>query len=64
MPARLEKKLAALPWMTPELLADLARPIGEPTDPAALVQPGAPLPIDPIYRDALRSASDANPPRA
>jgi KDO2-lipid IV(A) lauroyltransferase len=63
MPARLEKKFAALPWMTPELLADLARPIGDPTDPAALVQPGAPLPIDPIYRDALRSASDANPPR-
>ncbi len=53
MPPRLERKLAALPWMTPALLADLARPILEPTDPAALAQPGAPLPLEAAYREAL-----------
>ena len=50
MPARLEKKLAALPWMTPALLAELAKPLAAPVDPAALRVPGAPAAIDPRYR--------------
>lgn len=50
MPARLEKKLAALPWMTPALLADLGRPIDAPSDPAALMHPGAPQALDPRFR--------------
>ena len=50
MPARLEKKLAALPWMTPALLAELAKPLDAPVDPAALVLPGNPQAIDPRYR--------------
>ncbi|MFM7051696.1 MAG: lysophospholipid acyltransferase family protein [Planctomycetota bacterium] len=58
MPERLRRKLAALPWMTDALLADLAHPIGEPTDPAATSPAGAPAAIDPRYRapsaEALR----------
>ena len=50
MPARLAHKLEALPWMTPALLAELAKPIGDPVDPAALRAEGAPLAIDPRYR--------------
>ena len=50
MPARLERKLEALPWMTPGLLAELRKPIGESVDPAALRALGAPQAIDPRYR--------------
>ncbi|MEY5061431.1 MAG: Lipid biosynthesis lauroyl acyltransferase [Planctomycetota bacterium] len=50
LPARLEKKLAALPWMTPPLLAELAKPVDAPVDPAALELPGNPQAIDPRYR--------------
>ena len=41
---------AALPWMTPALLADLCRPIDAPSDPAALMHPGAPQALDPRFR--------------
>jgi KDO2-lipid IV(A) lauroyltransferase len=50
MPARLEKKLAALPWMTPALLAELAKPLDAPVNPDALDLPGSPQAIDPRYR--------------
>jgi KDO2-lipid IV(A) lauroyltransferase len=50
MPERLARKLEALPWMTPALLAELAKPLGEPVDPAALRTEGAPRAIDPRYR--------------
>jgi KDO2-lipid IV(A) lauroyltransferase len=54
MPARLERKLAALPWMTPELLAELRKPIGDAVDADAYREAvrasGAPQAIDPRYR--------------
>jgi KDO2-lipid IV(A) lauroyltransferase len=50
MPERLSRKLAALPWMTPNLLAELAKPIDAPVDPAAMNVRGAPRAIDPQYR--------------
>ena len=50
MPERLRRKLAALPWMTDALLAELAKRIDEPTDPAALRIPGAPRAFDARYR--------------
>ena len=54
MPARLEKKLAALPWMRPALLEELRKPLAAPVDPAALHDPGAPMAIDPRYRPVPR----------
>ena len=50
MPDRLAKKLAELPWMTPALLAELAKPIDAPTDPMSMRDPTAPIAIDPRYR--------------
>jgi len=52
MPARLERKLASLPWMTPALLSELAKPLSAAVDPAALRVAGAPLALDPRYRPA------------
>jgi hypothetical protein len=54
MPARLIRKLEALPWMTPELLSELALPIDAPVEPANLLRTadGRPVPaaLDPRYR--------------
>ncbi len=50
MPDRMRRKLAALPWMTEALLAELGKTVGEPADPAALRAAGAPVAIDPRYR--------------
>jgi len=50
MPARLSRKLEALPWMTPALLAELGKPFLDPVDPAALRSADAPRAIHPRYR--------------
>jgi KDO2-lipid IV(A) lauroyltransferase len=50
MPARLARKLEALPWMTPALLAELGKPFLDPVDPAALRAADAPRAIHPRYR--------------
>jgi len=50
LPERLARRIAALPWMTPELLAELAKPIDAPVEPAALRIAGAPRALDPRYR--------------
>jgi KDO2-lipid IV(A) lauroyltransferase len=50
LPERLARRIAALPWMTPELLAELAKPIDAPVEPAALRVAGAPRALDPRYR--------------
>jgi Kdo2-lipid IVA lauroyltransferase/acyltransferase len=50
MPLRLARKLEALPWMTPELLADLAKPLDQPVNPDAVRSIDAPRAIDPRYR--------------
>jgi hypothetical protein len=50
MPARLARKLETLPWMTPELLAELGKPVDQPVNPRALRQEGAPQALDPRYR--------------
>ena len=44
------ERALALPWMTPALLVELAKPIDAPVDPAALELPGNPQAIDPRYR--------------
>lgn len=50
LPERLARRIAALPWMTPGLLAELAKPIDAPVEPAALRIAGAPRALDPRYR--------------
>ncbi len=50
MPARMEAKLASLPWMTPALLNELQKPIDAPVEPGALDLPGVPQALDTRYR--------------
>ncbi len=50
MPTRLVRKLEALPWMTPELLVELAKPIDAPADPAALRWNDGTIALDSRYR--------------
>lgn len=50
LPERLARRIAALPWMTPELLAELGKPIDAPVEPAALRLADAPRALDPRYR--------------
>jgi hypothetical protein len=44
------RKLEALPWMTPELLAELAKPIDAPVDPSALRWKDGAIALDSRYR--------------
>lgn len=52
MPDRLARRIESLPWMTPELLAELRKPIDAPVDPAALAWPGGPRTLDPAFAGA------------
>ncbi len=58
MPSRLLRKLESLPWMTPELLTELSKPLAAPVDPEAMARVAsiAPRALDPRFSTTGRGS--------